>query len=333
MRILSTVGSEGIARVYIGDFGDGRFIECVESVQPPLPREKKWVLMVSTLFGCPVKCLMCDAGGAYRGKLSRDEILAQIDFLVDRRYPDRRVPAEKFKIQFARIGEPSYNTSVLDVLEELPERYDAPGLIPSLSTVAPYGTDRFFERLLDVRERVYRTGRFQLQFSIHTTDEELRDRLMPIRKWRLCHIGRYGERFYSGTGRKVTLNFALAQRMPVDPDILLEHFDPDVFVVKITPINPTYRARESGLASRLHPDRDPQSDDIVNRLRESGYQVFPSIGEPEENLIGSNCGQYVIEHLRGGKTMGDGYTYDIHPHSGDIPDGAPPCTIKGDQRI
>ncbi len=34
-------------------------------------------------------------------------------------------------------GEPALNPSILDVLEELPRTYDAPGLVISLSTVAP----------------------------------------------------------------------------------------------------------------------------------------------------------------------------------------------------
>jgi adenine C2-methylase RlmN of 23S rRNA A2503 and tRNA A37 len=42
----------------------GRLIEFVEECQPPYGRAERWILMVSTLYGCPVKCLFCDAGGA-----------------------------------------------------------------------------------------------------------------------------------------------------------------------------------------------------------------------------------------------------------------------------
>ncbi|MCL0087855.1 radical SAM protein, partial [Dehalococcoidia bacterium] len=67
----------------------------------------------------------------------------------------------------------------------MPLRYDAPGFIPSVSTVAPCGADGFFERLLELKRRRYSGGRFQLQFSIHTTDEELRHRIVPVEKWSL----------------------------------------------------------------------------------------------------------------------------------------------------
>ncbi|HDR06060.1 MAG TPA: radical SAM protein, partial [Candidatus Coatesbacteria bacterium] len=195
MKIIAVSGSDEVARVYLADLGAGRLVEFVESVQPPLPREEKWVLLVSTLLGCPVGCPMCDAGGDYRGRLSADEILRQLDFLVRRRYPDGHIPAAKFKVQFARLGEPAFNPAVLDVLRGLPGRYDAPGLLPSVSTVAPRRSDGFFEELVFVKEELYAGGRFQLQFSIHTTDPALRERLVPVEKWGFAEIARYAERF------------------------------------------------------------------------------------------------------------------------------------------
>jgi 23S rRNA (adenine2503-C2)-methyltransferase len=80
MKVHATAGNEDIAMVYIVETSSGHLVECVESIQQPLPREKKWVLLVSTMFGCPVGCLMCDAGGYYHGKPTRDEIFDQIDF-------------------------------------------------------------------------------------------------------------------------------------------------------------------------------------------------------------------------------------------------------------
>lgn len=314
MKVLASAGTDEVAVVYIAQMAEGKLVEFVESVQPPLPREKKWVLIVSTLFGCPVGCLMCDTGGHYDGKLSADEMLSQIDFLVRKRFPDGNIPVEKFKIQFARMGEPSLNPNVLEVLEELPLRYSAPALLPSISTVAPASAGRFFERLLEIKERRYRQGRFQLQFSIHTTDERARNRLVPIRKWGFAEIAAYGERFFAPGDRKITLNFALARNMPVEPEILREHFDPDKFLIKITPLNPTYRAAENNLASYIDPGQPGENSAVVTGLRHAGYEVIVSIGEVEENSIGSNCGQYVLRHLRAGERIPDGYTYAVHQH-------------------
>ena len=65
MKILAKTGTEDVAIVYIAEMDNGRLVEFVESVQPPIPREKKWVLIVSTLYGCPVGCRFCDAGEYY----------------------------------------------------------------------------------------------------------------------------------------------------------------------------------------------------------------------------------------------------------------------------
>jgi 23S rRNA (adenine2503-C2)-methyltransferase len=288
--------------------GGGRYAEFVESVQPPIPREEKWVLILSTLYGCPVGCRFCDAGSHYEGRLSRDDLLTQMEYLVTRRYPDRRVPVRKFKVQFARMGEPAFNQSVVELLEELPGLYQAPGLLPCISTIAPRGRDRFFDSLVEIKNKVY-NGRFQLQFSVHTTHPQLRDWVIPWDKWSLPDIAKYGETFHRAGERKIALNFALADGMPLDREVLLDHFNPDVFLIKLTPVNPTYRARENNVSSRISPGME--GCEVVCMLREAGYDVIVSVGELEENHIGSNCGQHVLSHLRAGTQMHDGYTYPL----------------------
>ena len=51
MKLIAKTGSEDVALVYIMELRDGKLVECVESIQPPLPRHEKWVLLVSTMFG------------------------------------------------------------------------------------------------------------------------------------------------------------------------------------------------------------------------------------------------------------------------------------------
>jgi 23S rRNA (adenine2503-C2)-methyltransferase len=312
MKIVSKVGNDNVATVYIADLGKGRLVEFVESVQPPISREKKWVLIVSTLFGCPVGCRICDAGNDYQGKLSAEEMFAQIEFLVRSRFPDGKVPVEKFKIQFARMGEPAFNPAVLDVLDQLPERYRVPGLMPSVSTVAPLGADRFFDQLLTIKRLRYPRGRFQLQFSIHSTDRQIRDWLIPVKKWDLRKIAEYGETFFEQGDRKITLNFALARNIPVEPKVLSDVFDPSKFLVKITPINPTFRTHQNNLVSYIDPYRvDQHSDELLENLRRAGYDVLLSIGEVEENKIGSNCGQFVTRYLKATEKVHNAYTYRV----------------------
>jgi 23S rRNA (adenine2503-C2)-methyltransferase len=311
MKVIAFTGDKDIAMVYIVEMGKDRLVECVEAVQPPISRDKKWVLLISTMYGCPVGCKMCDAGGFYHGKLTKEEIFSQIDYLVQQRYPDGQIPSDQFKIQFARMGEPALNDQVLEVLTELPTRYQAPGLMPSLSTVAPIGMDGFFNRLREIKDTYYGQGQFQFQFSIHTTDEKLRDEIIPVKKWGFAAMAAFGERFFAPGDRKITLNFALAQDNPVDSILLREYFNPDKFLIKITPLNPTYRARENQLTTYVDPNLAHKKYQLIDELKSAGYQVIISIGEPEENLIGSNCGQYVRRHLAEHTPIADGYTYQL----------------------
>jgi len=307
MKVLAKTGREDIAMVYLAETTTGKLIEFAESLQPPLPIERKWVLTISTLYGCPVGCRFCDAGGWYEGRISKDDIIAQIDFLIKKRFLNNHVYVEKFKIQFARIGEPSYNPYILEVLDSLVSLYDAPGLIISFSTIAPNNTDNFFKKLIEIKNKNY-VGRFQFQYSLHTTDEKLRDWLIPMKKWTFKTMSEYGKSFYKEGDRKITLNFALADGMPVDPNILLKYFPPNLFLIKVTPINPTHRATRNRMISMLpHHEKS----EIFTKLRNAGYEVILSIGESEENLIGSNCGQYITAYKKTGELIEGGYTYPL----------------------
>lgn len=314
MKVIAKTENKDIATVYIAEaseaslFGENKLVEFVESVQPPIPREKKWVLIISTLFGCPVKCKFCDSGGFYNGKLTKEDMFDQIDYLITSRYPDRIIPVEKFKIQFARMGEPAFNNEALSVLEDFPSRYDAPGFMPSISTIAPKGCDDFMSKLIDIKNKLYK-GRFQMQFSIHSTNAAQRDELMPVKKWSFAEIAEFGDNFFMRNDRKITLNFALAKDSELDPKVLKEYFSPDIFFIKLTPVNPTYKANENKIASLISIENERR--ELIKSIEAEGYEVLLSIGELEENNIGSNCGQHIMAYMKENKAMKDAYTYEI----------------------
>lgn len=293
MKIVGQRGESDLATVYIAELKDGELIEFVESVQPPIPQNEKWVLIVSTLKGCPVNCPICDAGTSYSGKLSFGEIAGQIDHMVRRRYNDGKVPVSKFKIQFARMGDPAFNPAVLDVLQELPFVYDAPGLLPSISTIAPRGCDDFFEKLTNVKNRLYPVGRFQMQFSIHSSSEESRGKLVPCSTLSFAEMSKWGEEFFNSGDRKISLNFAAVRGYPVEPAVIADHFSPECFMIKLTPVNPTHSSMNRGLFGVIDPDNPGTADELVNGFRDAGFDTILSIGETRENRIGSNCGMYV----------------------------------------
>jgi 23S rRNA (adenine2503-C2)-methyltransferase len=304
--LRATVGREDLAYVYMLQFGDDprHLVETVDSIDPRYPRSDKAVIIISTQFGCPVGCLMCDAGGQFAGNLTAEQMLAQVRFVSARR--PENLASRKLKVHFARMGEPALNPAVLEALERLPSELPTPHLLPCISTVAPRGARAFFAELLQIKERLY-DGRFQLQFSINTTDEARRRELIPTPHLELRAIAELAGAFCKhADDRKVVLNFALGRDFPLDADLLARRFDPARFMVKLTPINPTEQARRSGLTTTLSAADPASADALAQRLRRRGFDTVVSIGEAEETDIGSNCGQLVRARLETlGQSAGD----------------------------
>ncbi len=292
LKVIKEYGKDDLAKVYVVELNDNSLIEFVESIQPPKTLQDKWVMVISSLVGCPVNCLICDAGGNYKRKLSKEELIAQIDCMIKIRFGDGKIDTNRLKIQFSRMGDPAFNLNVLDVLKELPDLYDV-NIMPSISTIAPKGTDDFFDKLIDIKNEYYSNGKFQMQFSIHSTNVGHRNRLIPIEKWDLKKISEYGNRFYVGGDRKITLNFVMINNIAIDPNKIAEIFDPDKFIIKLTPLNPTKKSLSNDLFSSLNPYDENSVTGLVDRFKSFGFEVIVSIGEQEENKIGSNCGMYV----------------------------------------
>jgi len=294
MRLISSIGNPDLAMVHVAEDDQGRRFEFVDSIQPPRTRNEKWVVIVSTMFGCPVGCLICDAGGGYVGKVDAEGMLWQVREAVAQRFGNGDPPrTDMLKVQFARMGEPALNDQVLDALVGLRRTYPDTNVVASVSTVGPSAARGFLERLRQVKEEHYPNGAFQLQFSIHSTDREVRSRLCPIRTLTFDEMAEIGKTFRTSGDKRVTLNFCLIEDIPIDPAVVRHHFDPEHFLIKLTPLNPTVRAKEAGLVTLIEKDREEAAGEVIEAFRAQGFDVLLSIGEYEENQIGSNCGQYL----------------------------------------
>ena len=293
MDVLRVAGEPELAEIGVLRFrGDERYcVETVDGLTPPQPRHSKWIVNVSTQFGCPVGCPFCDAALAFHGNPTADELLAQVQWALGR-HPGAPGRCAKLKVHFARMGEPALNDAVLEALERLPEVVGSPGLWACVATTAPQGREAWFERLVELKERRYR-GRFQLQFSVQSTRPADRARLTPIPHWSLERIAEYGARFWRPGDRTVVLNFALARDVAFEPEVLAATFDPQRFAVKITPVNPTARGASAGVATMLRSERAAAVERAREALLAAGFDVVLSIGEADEDRIGSNCGQAV----------------------------------------
>lgn len=293
MEVLEVSGNPEVAEVCVARFrrDDGCTTETVDGLTPPQTREDKWVINVSTQFGCPVGCPFCDAALQYHGNPTAEDLLDQVRWALDR-HPGMAKKCRKLKVHFARMGEPALNPAVLDAMESLPAVVNSGGLWCCVATVAPRGREAWFEHLLSIKRRLY-PGRFQLQFSVQSTSAEDRARLIPIPHWSLQDLARYGHRFFDPGDRKVILNFALARDVEYNPEVIEKTFAPGKFAMKLTPVNPTAAGRQNGFETILRSDQSSLLDRACDRLIASGYDVVISVGDEREDQIGSNCGQAI----------------------------------------
>lgn len=295
MRAISCTGNPELATVHVAELDDGCRIEFCESVQPPRPIGEKWVNVISTMAGCPVGCKMCDAGGSFVRPLTAEEMLAQVEHLAGYKFPDG-VKTGMWKLQLARMGEPTMNREVLRFLDCL-GGHAPTWMVISLSTVAPSTCAPFVQELRRIKDRHF-PGRFQLQFSIHTTDDAARRRLIPVKSLILPEMAALGRQFRSVGDRKVTLNFIVMKSVEIDPERIARVFDPDNFLIKLTPLNPTYRAMYHGLLPGFEAEKPDQASELIAEFEARGFEVILSVGELEENHIGSNCGQYINTNIK-----------------------------------
>jgi 23S rRNA (adenine2503-C2)-methyltransferase len=291
MKVIFESGNDALAKVYVGQLADGNLIEFVESVQPPRTREEKWVNIISTMVGCPVGCRMCDAGGQYKRSLTAKEMRWQLETLASKNFPDGKITSKLWKIQLARMGEPTMNPEVLEFIEGLASKENG-NLVLSLSTVAPRGCQSFLKKLKQVKDKNF-LGRFQLQFSLHSTDHKARSQLIPVKTHSLKKIEAMGREFRGAGDKKITLNFMAVKGAPIDAEKVASIFDTENFLIKITPLNPTEKAKSNKLACGFDPQAPETASSLVKEFESKGYEVILSIGQLEENQIGSNCGMYV----------------------------------------
>jgi 23S rRNA (adenine2503-C2)-methyltransferase len=160
LQALATLRSlhpaaDGSARLLV-DLADGQTVESVL-----LPRDG---LCVSTQVGCAVGCVFCMTGrdGLLR-QLGSAEIVAQVALARTRRSVS--------KVVFMGMGEPAHNLDeVLDAIDLLGT---AGGIGHKNLVFSTVGDRRVFDRL--PRSRV----KPALALSLHSTDAEQRERLLP----------------------------------------------------------------------------------------------------------------------------------------------------------
>jgi len=169
----------------------------IESVL--IPERDRVTLCISSQAGCPAKCAFCATGRlGYKRNLKAGEIVDQ--FLQAQNHSERRIS----NIVFMGMGEPMLNLeNVLKACRIINDDYGQ-ALSQKKITVSTVGIVRGMRKFVDS------AGKLGLALSLHSADEEVRRRIMPVAaKNGLNEIMAEVRRYTEVTGRRISFEYLL----------------------------------------------------------------------------------------------------------------------------
>lgn len=303
-----SIGDYGKHNNIKADFlGYTRELNGVEN-QPIMPLQEKWVITLSTQYGCVMKCTFCDVPNIKFGGNATFEDLKKQFYTALKAFKNVSY-TDRLNIHFARMGEPIFNEDVfkfsywlasnkLEIQGDTGVRMEV--IHPVFTTMCPdfKHTEDRLHKWVRMKNEVF-NGQAGLQLSINSTSEDQRNTMFGGSSKSLAEISKITGKFPTPLGRKYCLNFAYASGSEVDGVKLASMFDTEKFMVKITPIHNNNACIENGIEtvggySVYHPYKEPEDN-----LKAAGFDtlVFIPSQDEEDGLV--TCGNAIL----GGSTL------------------------------
>lgn len=276
-----------------------------------MPLTEKWVMTLSTQYGCPMSCTFCDAHKVkFNGNATIDDLINQT---VAARYCFPEVSyTDRLNIHFARMGEPSFNyNNIFDYCSWLhnKKRFQRMSELrvecihPVFTTMMPKSlyprlTEILHSWTCDVKNFMFR-GQAGLQLSINSTDKDQRESMFNGRAMDLTDISKMCQDLDEPLGRKYCLNFAISDETIIDAQYLSQLFDSEKFMCKITPIHNTNACKTKGLVTTDGYNSFNPYKKVEKELTEAGFDVIVFIPSMDEENGCVTCGNAIL----GGSTL------------------------------
>lgn len=304
-NILIVSGERGLLEMLsIGDYGKDVNVKCdsmgltreLGQVKHTslLPLEEKWVITISTQYGCSMGCTFCDVPKVGKGINATEKDLIQQVLTGIKLHPEVEY-TKRLNIHFARMGEPTWNPNVLEATKWFKTHIDPEYHIhPVVSTMMPkynIWLKTFIHTWMRMKNRLLK-GEAGLQLSINSTDESERMITFNNNACTLEEIARIMDGIIPN-GRKITLNFALAG-YEIDPSVLIKYFDPDYYICKLTPMHKTIEAIKQGIKTNGDYTTYAPYKETEERLKSYGYDVLVFIASNEEDSSRITCGNAIL---------------------------------------
>ena len=263
-----------------------------------MPLSEKWVVTVSTQYGCSMKCKFCDVPKVGPGfNATKNDILMQIITALDL-HPEI-INTKRLNIHYARMGEPTWNWDVLHATRVLKDivgiRLGDSLIHPVISTMMPRLNGYLLAYLIEwcSLKNYDFNGDAGLQLSINSTNDKEREEMFSGSSLLLSEISDIANSLPDPVGRKYALNFALCG-YEVDGQKLANLFDPDKFMCKITPMHETSSCKERGLITAdgynyYYPYRETEEN-----LKAAGFDTLVFIPSKDEDESRITCGNAIL---------------------------------------
>lgn len=268
------VSADGVEKLLVHN-GDGQVYECVL-----LPYEDRVSCCISSQVGCPMGCTFCATGlGGFDRNLEAGEIVGQ--YLLLQRLSSRRIS----HVVFMGMGEPLLNLP--NVLKALKLLHDEVGLSYRHMTVSTVGLVPQIDALATEKLPIH------LALSLHSPDDDIRGRLMPVnKKWPVKEVMASMRRYQRATGRKITIEYLLIDQLTDTPSQaaelarLIQGVPSVVNVIPFNYVDTEQRFRR--------PTRE-RVKAFKSELKKRGVNVTERIERGHD--IAAACGQLAGEHV------------------------------------
>lgn len=312
-NILTLKGEKGLMLecLSIGDYGKHKnikadflgFKEEINGVPHGdlLPLSEKWVITISSQYGCSMGCKFCDVPKVGGGiNVTFNDLLKQVTECM-LLHPEVKY-TQRLNLHYARMGEPTYNNNILYSAVYLSAYFKMRewGFHPVVSTMMPKNNKSLYSFIYEwLRiKNIILEGNAGLQISINTTNEEYRRITIPLSMSfeKISKIFEKPLKQHGLKGRKIALNFAITDT-EIDGAKLLKYFDPKYFMCKITPMHITKSCIENNLITKDGYEKYYPYKNIEEDLKKFGYDVIVFIPSKEEDESRITCGNAILADL------------------------------------
>lgn len=264
-----------------------------------MPLEEKWVVTISTQYGCSMDCKFCDVPKVGKGLNATISDLDNQIVEALKLHPEV-IGTKRLNLHYARMGEPTWNFEVLKNamnLHKLVKPYIGNSMIhPVISTMLPKNNARLIEYLqewCDIKNYTYR-GDAGLQFSINSTDNTQREEMFSGNSLSLEEISEIGKLLPDPIGRKYALNFALADEYIINAQRLASLFSNKKFMCKLTPLHRTESCEQNRIETTGGYESFTPYQKAETALKNAGFDVIVFVPSYDEDLGLITCGNAIL---------------------------------------